>query len=300
MREPGRRFPFWKLRKRRVRYVALLPTLLTLGNGVCGFLALTETALGLIDVSTGAKDPGKHFHWAGYLILIAMVFDALDGKVARMTRTATNFGAQMDSLCDLVTFGIAPAFLIYALNCEAPGRREPVLHERVLTVICVFYAMCALVRLARFTVETTPDDESHQHFTGLPSPAAAGVIASAVIPWQPEFAHWPVMSMIVAGVAKALPFIAFFLGILMVSRIRYVHIVNRVFRGLRPFVRLIEIAIVVILIVIFHEVAVFLAFAGYMLTGPILWARMRLFPRKQAPAPTGTRTPDAEGGNPLF
>ena len=286
MHEPARgggRFRFWKkFKRRRVRAVAILPTLLTLGNGVCGFLAITEVGKGL------ANPGGHHFHWAGYFILFAMVFDALDGKVARMTRTATSFGAQMDSLCDLVTFGIAPGFLVYGLNCSLPGRPDPVMHDRVLLVMCVFYAMCALLRLARFTVETTPDDESHQSFSGLPSPAAAGTIASAVIPWN-DMTNWPWIDWIAKGIIYALPFIAFLLGILMVSRIRYVHLVNQLFRGFRPFVRLVELAVAAVLIVIFHEVAIFLAFATYMLTGPVLWARSRIFPKPEpaaaAPAP---------------
>ncbi|MBI2932257.1 MAG: CDP-diacylglycerol--serine O-phosphatidyltransferase [Planctomycetes bacterium] len=276
MHEPGRtRFRFWRFRRRRVRTVAILPTLLTLANGVCGFLALLEISKG-------------HFDRAGYLILVAMVFDALDGKVARLTRTATNFGAQMDSLCDLITFGVAPGFLVYAINYDSDPAKM-LLPERVLLVVCVFYAMCALLRLARFNVETTPDDASHLSFSGLPSPAAAGTIASAVIPWN-AFPDWPLIEAAANLVARGLPFVAFLLGILMVSRIRYAHLVNQLFRGYRPFVRLVELAIVVLLVVIFHEIAIFLAFAGYALTGPLLWARWRLFP-KSVPAPVQAADP---------
>jgi CDP-diacylglycerol--serine O-phosphatidyltransferase len=270
-----------------VRAVAILPTLLTLGNGVCGFLAITEVGKAFLGQGT------HHFHWAGYFILFAMVFDALDGKVARMTRTATSFGAQMDSLCDLVTFGIAPAFLVYGLHVlPRPNEPAALLPERVVLVVCVFYAMCALLRLARFTVETTPDDESHQSFSGLPSPAAAGTIASAVIPWN-DMPNWPWVDWCSKGVVYALPFVAFVLGILMVSRIRYVHLVNQLFRGFRPFVRLVELAVAAVLIVIFHEVAIFLAFATYMLTGPVLWARSRMFP-KPAPASAAPAPPPSD------
>lgn len=266
--EPRGRFRFWKFRRRRVRYVAILPTLLTMANGVCGFLAIVESGRALAGAGM------EHFHWAGYFILVAMVFDALDGKVARMTRTATNFGAQMDSLCDLVTFGIAPGFLVYTLNYSADPTKSRL--QLVLLAVCAFYAMCTLLRLARFTVETSPEDEAHQDFSGLPSPAAAGVIASAVIPWN-AFPDWPAMEALATAVTKALPFVAFVLGILMVSRIRYAHVVNRLFRGFRPFVRLIELAILGLLIIVFHEVAIFLAFAVYVFTGPFLWARARLF-----------------------
>jgi CDP-diacylglycerol---serine O-phosphatidyltransferase len=277
--EPRGRLPFWRLKKRRVRYVAMLPTLLTLGNGVCGFLAIAAIGRGLFDKN-------DDFFWqAGLLILIAMVFDALDGKVARMTRTASNFGAQMDSLCDLVTFGVAPAFLVYAINIQE-GQRLP---ERVVVVVSVFYAMCALLRLARFTVETSTDEDSHMSFSGLPSPAAAGVIASAAVAW-PNLQGWPFLKLMTAG---ALPFAAFVLGVLMVSRIRYAHVVNQLFRGFRPFVRLIELAMVALLIVIFHEIAIFLAFAGYVVTGPALWVKSRFWGRRAAPHATPTdQAPD--------
>jgi len=280
--DPGRRrFRFWRFRPRRVRTVAVLPTLLTLGNGICGFIAIVQIGKGM------SSGQWHHFHWAGFLILLAMVFDALDGKVARMTRTASKFGAQMDSLCDLVTFGIAPGFLVYALNHKGP------LTDRVVLVVSVFYAMCALLRLARFTVETSPDESSHQEFSGLPSPAAAGTIASAVISYNVFQDEWPLVNAVLNSVSAALPFIAFALGVLMVSRIRYAHVVNQLFRGFRPFVRLVEFAVVAILIVIFHEVAIFLAFAGYVLTGPVLWARARLV-RKPAEAGAAP-APPADG-----
>ena len=100
-------------RRPRVRTVAILPTLITLGNAVCGLLAVIYIAKGMGAVSETAKL--AEFAHAAYLILIAMIFDALDGKVARMTRTASNFGTQLDSLCDFFTFGVVPAFLTYGL-----------------------------------------------------------------------------------------------------------------------------------------------------------------------------------------
>jgi CDP-diacylglycerol--serine O-phosphatidyltransferase len=181
---------------------------------------------------------------------------------------------------------VAPAFLVYALNFRI-GLRLP---ERVVVVVSVFYAMCALLRLARFTVETSTDDDAHMSFSGLPSPAAAGVIASAAVAWG-SLEDWPLLKVLTAG---ALPFVAFVLGVLMVSRIRYAHVVNQLFRGFRPFVRLVELAMVALLIVIFHEIAIFLAFAGYVVTGPALWLKSRLQGRRAAPpaAPTDEPTRD--------
>lgn len=281
----NRGFKF-KFKKRRVRYVALLPTTLTLCNGICGMLAIFQTAMGL---ASGRSDPIKT---AGYLILIAMIFDALDGKVARITRTTSSFGAQLDSLCDLVTFGVAPSFLVFStvtqLARTPAGLFQYWLPERIVLVVCVFYAMCALIRLARFTAETTPDEKSHLEFQGLPSPAAAGVVAASVIPWH-AFPEFPAVGWIADLLPKALPVMTFLVGILMVSRIRYVHLVNRVFRGFRPFVTLVELALVAIFLVVLYEFAIFAAFVVYAATGPILWIVNRVL-RRGAPAPETTVT----------
>ncbi len=256
-------------RRRRLRHIALLPTLLTLGNGVCGFTAILKIGEGLTQAANAAAQSAS-FHMAAWLILIAMVFDALDGKVARLTRTASNFGAQLDSLCDLITFGVAPGLLVYAI-CHA----TTFLPNRVVEVVSILYVMCALIRLARFNVETTPDEKSHQEFAGLPSPAAAAVIAAAVIPWT-AFPDYVFFDRIWQVVLKALPIVAFVLAVLMVSRVRYVHIVNRVFRGYRPFVTLVELVLVFVLVALLHEFSLFLASLAYALLGPSEWLRRRL------------------------
>lgn len=274
--EPGRRWPFRRSnRPRKIRSVAILPTLITLGNGVCGLLAIFRIAMGLAD-----KEP-KYFISAAWLILAAMIFDALDGFVARLTKTASGFGAQLDSFCDLVTFGVAPAFLVFAISRQTLNITSSHPWDRPVQAVCVLYAMCALIRLARFTVETSTDESSHREFAGLPSPAAAGVVAAAVLPVRdfPELARF---------ITQALPGLALAAGILMVSRVRYSHVINRFLRGRRPFVTLIEIALVAVLAVIFREFAFFIAFFLYAATGPLLWVKRRLF-RKPAlpPAPGG-------------
>jgi CDP-diacylglycerol--serine O-phosphatidyltransferase len=268
--EPGRRWPFRRsTRPRKIRSIALLPTLITLANGVCGVAAILRIGMGL------AAHDTKYFYTAAWLILAAMVFDALDGFVARLTKTSSGFGAQLDSLCDLVTFGVAPGFLVFGVSREVLALSNA--WERPVQAVCVLYAMCALIRLARFTVETTADESSHREFAGLPSPAAAGVVASAVLPCKmlPEIAGEIVTS--------ALPGLALAAGILMVSRIRYAHVINRLLRGRRPFVTLIEIALLAVLAVIFREFAFFIAFFLYAVTGPLLWVKRRVF-RKPAPA----------------
>lgn len=211
---------------------------------------------------------------AAWLILAAMVFDALDGFVARLTRTASSFGAQLDSLCDLVTFGVAPGFLIYAVT------RLDVTDSywsRPVQGVCVLYAICALIRLARFTVETAPDESAHREFAGLPSPAAAGVLASAVLPALEPNEALP----LVKAIHASLPGLALATGILMVSRVKYSHVVNRVLRGRRPFVTLVEITVGIALIYVLREFAFILAFFAYAASGPLLWLKKRIFRKPQ-------------------
>lgn len=246
------RFPRRQRKERRVRYVAILPTLITLGNGVCGLIAIYKAFEGQLEI-------------AGWLILLAMVFDGLDGKVARATRSTSAFGTQLDSLCDLISFGVAPSVIVFNIARSHP---VPPMVERLLIVVCLIYACGAIIRLARFNVETEEDLKSHMNFDGLPSPGAGGLIASTVITyyWLSRNSEF---SMLAGWAANALPVTAFFLGLLMVSRIRYPHVMNRLLQGFRPFTTLIEIALAIVLFVVLHEVAIFVAFFGYAVAGPL-------------------------------
>jgi CDP-diacylglycerol--serine O-phosphatidyltransferase len=245
---------------------------------VCGVVAILQIGMGLAKGGDGAA---LNFQRAAWFILGGMIFDALDGFVARLTKTASSFGAQLDSLCDLITFGVAPAFLVFAQTQNIRG-----FWERPIQVACVLYAMCALIRLARFTVETAPDESSHREFAGLPSPAAAGVLASAVLPGRQLDKIAPELATdIIAMVSSALPGLTLACAILMVSRIKYPHLINRLLRGRRPFVTLVELSLVAALVVIFREFAFFLGFFGYAAMGPGLWLRKRLSRRPAASGP---------------
>ena len=178
---------------RPIRTIAVFPTLLTLGNLICGFFAIVVAAR--IEKPAAVKvvnifDTGNVM-LSGCLIFVAMIFDGLDGYVARLTRVSSDFGAQLDSLCDVVSFGVAPGFLLVKM-CP----RFTYLHDRAVWVIAAAYAACAALRLARFNVETS-DDDDHLHFSGLPSPAAAAVIAGFAIMF---FALRPDTSMLRQGV----------------------------------------------------------------------------------------------------
>ncbi|HEU4339165.1 MAG TPA: CDP-diacylglycerol--serine O-phosphatidyltransferase [Planctomycetota bacterium] len=288
---PGSRFAAsLRQRRPRVRTVAILPTLITLGNAVCGLFAAIAIAKGMSAIGDAARM--AEFEKAAYLILVAMIFDALDGKVARMTRTASNFGTQLDSLCDFFTFGVVPAFLTYGL-CH-----DGAFGYRVVLVVSAFYMCLAATRLARFNVETGTDEKYHREFTGLPTPASAGVVATIVIPWVVFETKWPAAANVSAFLKDALPVIIFVLGILMVSRVPYPHFLNKLMRGPRPFVTFVEIAVIVLLVVLFHYFALFLGFMGYAVIGPVLWARSRLLRRGPAKARGAPAEPPA--GNPLF
>ena len=163
---------------RPIRTISVFPTLLTLGNLICGFFAIVVAARiekpmpivsGVDIVDT------DNVMLSGWLIFVAMVFDGLDGYVARLARTSSDFGAQLDSLCDVVSFGVAPGFLLVKM-CP----QFTLVHNQAVWIIAAAFAACAALRLARFNVETS-DDDDHLYFSGLPSPAAAAVIAGFAI-----------------------------------------------------------------------------------------------------------------------
>ena len=247
-----------------MRYVAILPTLITLGNGVFGLLAIYEGLQGSAGVA-GA------YERAAWLILIAMVFDGLDGKVARATRSTTAFGGQLDSLCDAISFGVAPSVLTLGLFAAeyAPTAAVPEMMKRVLVAVSLFYACAVLVRLARFNVETAQDEASHQKFSGLPSPGAGGMVASWVITYFTLKGHvdwgWAAHSFL-----AALPVAAFALGLLMVSTVRYTSFKNLKLHGRQPL----SVFVVAVLLLSFaiaeFELFLFTGISLYVLSGPVM------------------------------
>ena len=163
-----------------LKEVPVAPTMLTLCNFFCGFLAICYIT---DSFSVIGEEKAELLYYAAWLIFLGMFFDLFDGKVARLTNQASEFGAQMDSMADLMTFGIAPAFLAKGL-IEAYNIGVP---PKMAYIIGAFYAACAALRLARFNVETELDEDSHRSFKGLPSPAAGGVVASIVLLFLHKF-----------------------------------------------------------------------------------------------------------------
>jgi CDP-diacylglycerol---serine O-phosphatidyltransferase len=245
---------------RTVKKIAILPTLLTLGNAVCGFAAI-------VFASNITTESDVYFAYSALLIFAAMLFDALDGYVARMSKTASKFGGELDSLCDGISFGAAPAFLLLRMG---PGwEPRPMLHQ-LLAGIAALYLVCALLRLARFNVENTPDPASHKRFRGLPSPGAAGCIASLAIFRGEMVAKWPDLNLdMMRSVLEVWATVgALVVALLMVSRVPYPHVTKRVLRGRRQFAHLIQIIVAGFVIIWARDVALVLLFWFYGLAFP--------------------------------
>lgn len=256
------------VRRSRLRTIALLPSMITLANGICGF-----AAIGL--VSKGSQ----YYAMAGYMIFYAMIADALDGRVARMSNTTSSFGGQLDSLCDALSFGVAPAFLMLNLmlthHWAIVGGAEGFLgdlFERFVWAAAIAYLSCTLIRLARFNVENEEDESAHMSFIGLPSPAAAGVIASLVMFYHDPASDTAFFKAIQWGILYSLPFVTLGCAFLMVSRIRYSHLFNQLFKGRKPIAYLYGAGFVFGMIFVCGlQLALVISFGGFALSGFIRW-----------------------------
>jgi CDP-diacylglycerol--serine O-phosphatidyltransferase len=283
-------------RTRILQATAVLPSLATIFNGLSGFAAIhfaTKLKLG-----ENSADAVHNLMIAAALLFLAMVFDLLDGRRARMTRRTSDFGAQLDSLCDMVSFGLAPGVLtshaVIAVLRDVMGGQNLAL-ERVVLCLAAVYVACAAMRLARFNVENEPDESAHMSFKGLPSPGAAAATASLVLfyGWLKldiqDLAHWQWFTL-----AAGISFVTFSCGLLMVSRFRYPHLVNQLIRGKRPFAYLVKLVFLVIAVVIFACLALEPTLAAltiaYVFSGP-LTALYRLWRKPLQSPPVETRKP---------
>jgi CDP-diacylglycerol--serine O-phosphatidyltransferase len=253
--------------------LAVVANLLTMGNAVCGFVAV-------ILAGSGAKaGTGLHleFKAAAWLIIFGMILDVLDGRVARTTGSATDIGAHLDSLADLVTFGLAPAVVVFRMHQLLPPWS---MWRWALWCLSIAYFLGAVLRLARFTAETGAEESSHLSFRGLPSPGAAGVLASSVIFYfylkqfkEPELrllkAWHGSLDAFADYIPAVLPFLAAALGYLMVSdRLRYAHVPGYLIRR-RTFDSFAYLVFGIMLIALVPEVILPCLFFGYLATSPV-------------------------------
>jgi len=272
---------------KRIRTVAVFPTMFTLGNLICGFFAIVVASriaaptgtpvpsaptIAINKLALDPSDPTHNIMLSGWLIFLAMIFDALDGHVARLARITSDFGAQLDSLCDLVTFGVAPAFLMVKMCPEFTY-----LHREAPWIIAAVFTACAAIRLARFNVETDAEDD-HLTFTGLPTPAAAGSIASFAIliyTLRREGNPLPHLSEIEWYLGLFLPAFTLALSLLMVSRIPYPHVVNQLLSGQRSLGHVVALLFSVVVIIAIQGYSVPIICAIFVLGPPIRYAWQR-------------------------
>jgi CDP-diacylglycerol--serine O-phosphatidyltransferase len=269
----------WQGALRNVNRIPVLPTLLTLGNGVCGFAAIAYASKVSVGMVPDLVD--YYFLLSAGLILVAMVFDMLDGYAARLSRTASEFGGQLDSLCDAISFGAAPAFLLLRLGQE--WNEHPVI-AKTIAVIAALYMACAVLRLARFNTENTPDPSSHKRFKGLPSPAAAGCVVSLVVLRADTAYDWTGLPAhaVQAFVRVWAPLGTLMVALLMVSRFSYPHFTRQLLRGRRQFHFVVQAVVVLAVVALAPQLAVFLMFWSYALLAParhlVLHARRQTVP----------------------
>ena len=286
------------------RTIAVLPTLFTLGNLLAGFFAVF-----LASRSPEMRLPlgWSPLFWAAVLIFFGMLLDGLDGRIARLTRSSSDLGAQLDSMADMVTFGVAPAFLVVqVLEVQTPFLGETdafdSTFDRLGLAVAAAFVACAGLRLARFNVEANaeaaaaaeeedapadPDPDAEEGgknwFSGLPSPGAAGAVAALVALHQ-HLLRSPALAgeVVQAGAGRGVDVAAFGLlaatllcALAMVSRLPYVHLLNRYVRGRAPFASLAVAVIVLLLLMVFPQYALGFGFVAYAVSGPLVALRRR-------------------------
>jgi CDP-diacylglycerol--serine O-phosphatidyltransferase len=263
------------------RGIYILPSLFTVGTLVCGYFAILSTLKGteMLAGGIGAGLSLMNFDNAAKAIGWAVLFDGLDGRIARLTNSTSDFGREFDSLADIVTFGIAPAFLAYAWgvrSLEEVYGTQLVQHVRQIGWIVTFtYVICGAARLARFNIDTTKGAGDRRYFIGLPIPAAAGGVA-ALIHWAKYPVNEWTFGIVWLGVIAVLAF-------LMVSRLRYPSFKTLDLRRRRPYVGIIIIGLIVWAIWAFSEPVLLTIALTYCLSGPVARLTSRFRPHPPAP-----------------
>lgn len=293
---------------RRLIGISLLPAAATLGNLVCGFLAIFCCLLAMraeyshvYNIQPRVFHPRleqlfpTHIAAGAYLVLLAMFFDALDGRLARITRRTSEFGAQLDSIADIVSFGVAPVALLVTMLLRPLAGDAPEVPDvsrlqfRVGMVCALVYISCAAIRLARYNAENIRSEAAQRAFSGLPSPGAAAAVVSllalhehlrsagfggAGVDWL-NVSRWLIATT------------AFGVGLLMVSRVDYVHVFNVYLRRKHPPTRLIWLVVILGLGWKSFELLLVVLALAYVLSGLILGLARRI---RGSPAVSG---PDA-------
>ncbi len=261
----------------------ILPSLFTTANIAAGFYAILQTV-------HGSWAEPWHMDFAAKAIGFAVLFDGLDGRIARMTHTDSDFGRELDSLADVIAFGVAPALLAWMWGFHLlPLTMAAELHQKITelgSVACFAFLMAGASRLARFNIAKNPQPSNpgrpgKRYFVGMPIPAGAGVIAAMVhfSSGMPVSSWWTAMSWLMMVVV---------IGYLMVSTWRFYSFKDIDFRSRRPFRLIVLFGVVGASIWFFSRPALFVIAIVYMASG-VLWRLQWIFRRKTPPAPPAYR-----------
>lgn len=285
--------------------VSAVPSLFTTGNIFCGFYSVMESLAGAQSLALGdAAKAAEHFDRAAINIGLSVLFDFLDGRIARMTGATSEFGLELDSLADVLSFGIAPALLAY---CWGYGHGLPELHKMAWAVSFLF-VVCGALRLARFNVQSRqlnpklpPKDPAEKKaFVGMPTPASASLIASIVHFWPTPISHTEPLSIPGIGhsldhraMAIALLMLVACLSFLMVSTIRYSSLKGFGARTYGPRALIIGLALMVLLVWFYSRWTLLLLSGIYASHGVLgrFWSALRAA-RRQSPAERASPEPD--------
>jgi CDP-diacylglycerol--serine O-phosphatidyltransferase len=263
--------------------IYILPSLFTCANIAAGFYAILQTV-------HGSTTEPWHMDLAAKAIGFAVLFDGLDGRIARMTNTASDFGRELDSLADVITFGVAPALLawMWGFHLLPAAFMSPDLHLKITqlgSIACFAFLMAGASRLARFNIAKNPQPSNpgrpgKKYFVGMPIPAGAGVIAAVV-----HFSGGEPVTSWVTSMSWMLMVLV--VGYLMVSTWRFYSFKDIDFRSRHPFRLIVILGIIGASIWFFSRPALFVIAILYMASG-VLWRLQWIF-RKRPPAPPAYR-----------
>ncbi|MDR2066849.1 MAG: CDP-diacylglycerol--serine O-phosphatidyltransferase [Endomicrobium sp.] len=240
--------------RRLKKGIYILPSLFTCGNIACGYLSIVSSING-------------NFSQAAWFLIFAIAFDMTDGRIARFTKTTSEFGVQLDSLGDLISFGLAPSVMMYQLVLNSMGK--------VGLAIAVLFVVCSALRLAKFNVQAQ-DGIVCSSFVGLPTPASAGLLISFVLSYELfiaspgqdlTFKTIPILMKNMPIFFKAMPVTVVVLSLLMVSNITYLSFKKMDLSKPKAFRLLVLIIVLLFLIITFPQNIIFILFSLYVISG---------------------------------
>ncbi len=238
------------------RWLKKVPTTLTICNSLCGYVAILYT---LHVYSEDVSNPARVLEISAWVILFAMVFDALDGFTARIFNAASLHGLQMDSLSDMVTFGLAPMVIVAIMAHKFRELKTSDFY--IVWGLCSVYIGCAANRLANYNIHAMLQKRKAEKFRGLPSPGAAAGICSLVI-------YYSISTKELKQIVNILPVYAGILGFLMISEIRYVHVGKWLQTARRSKIKLLVLASIILCLIFKPAITIVIAINIYILSGP--------------------------------